>query len=353
MGQVKQINDILFNAGNQSVPVTIEIPQPITIIHLIIRATIVTDILAGTIVTVSDGVKRLLRQLTLLRGGEPIQTWGRNNPEGSAGVLLESVMRSWLMAVPARVDPDGLMAAAGTAVGNGTHVVEFRLAVPISLPPNLYPMRRVDQSALRIAQETWEIQATWGTAADIVALTGNASAVITVAPTVLAVAVEIDRTLNPVWPQGNSSENSGLLLKTVPLSDDLSTAANAAEEFDISKVGDVLAHGLLAYDNSVLDDDVINRLTYLVNDDLEVFRADWEMAQGVAEYQGDNSSDTGLPAGMSFINFDAAFDLKGRIQTARAAGWKVRADHGGGTAVSRLIQQVLYLQRFVRRGPAR
>ena len=343
MGQLKQLPPLAFIDGQVSKPTTIEVPNPIVMLQVVLRLVITTVKGAGTVKSIQDGVKRLLRTITLTRAGEPQQTWGRNSAQGSAGVMLEVINRNWLGSVPAKVDPDGVMATPGTDIADGEHTVQFRLTLPVSLPSFRYSKGRVNQTALRIAKETWQVIATFGTALDCVVLTGDATAVIngSAGKTEIGMAAIIDRSLAGVWP------SNGILLKTLPLADDLSAAANLeGEEFDISRVGDVLAHGLMVNDAGVGDDDIVKKLTYILNADVEIYRADFDIGQGAAENDGDNASETGLPKGMSFVNFDTPYDLTGRVRTGGATGWKYRVGHAAATGLAPLVSQVLYVTRF-------
>lgn len=347
MGQLKQLPPLLFINGQSASPVTIEVPNPIVMIQAVLRVVFTTAKLAGAVTSIQDGVKRLLRTITLLRAGEPMQTWGRNSAQGSAGIMLENVNRNWMGSVPAKVDPDGIMDAAGSAIADGEHTVQFRVMLPVSLPSFRYSKTRVNQSALRIADETWQLQATFGTALDLVNLTVDATAVIDAAQTEIGIAAVIDRSLSSIWPAGGGNALSGILLKTLPLADNLSAAANLeGEEFRISRVGDVLAHAIMVNDDGIGDDDLVNKLTYILNADVEIYRADFDIGQAAAENDGDNASETGLPAGMSFVNFDTPYDLTGRVRTGGATGWKYRANHEASTGLAPFVQQVLYVTRF-------
>lgn len=343
MGQLKQLPPLAFIDGQTSKPTTIEVPNPIVMLQIVLRLVITTVKGAGTVKAIQDGVKRLLRTITLERAGEPQQTWGRNSAQGSAGIMLENVNRNWLGSVPAKVDPDGVMAAPGTDIADGEHTVQFRLMLPVSLPSFRYSKGRVNQTALRIAKETWQVIATFGTAADCVVLTGDATAVINggAGKTEIGIAAVIDRSLKDVWPA------NGILLRTLPLADDLSAAANLeGEEFDISRVGDVIAHAIMVNDAGIGDDDLVKKLTYVLNADVEIYRADFDIGQAAAENDGDNASETGLPAGFSFVNFDTPYDLTGRVRTGGATGWKYRAGHAAATGAAPFVQQVLYVTKF-------
>ena len=131
------------------------------------------------------------------------------------------------------------------------------------------------------------------------------------------------------------------------LADELSTAANLeGEEFDISRVGDVLAHAVMVNDAGIGDDDLVNKLTYVLNADVEIYRADFDIGQAAAENDGDNADEFGLPAGFTFVNFDTPYDLTGRVRTGGATGWRYRVGHNGGTGGRELVSQVLYVTRF-------
>ena len=345
----KQLNQIPFAAGQASgTPLTLDIVEPIIWLFLNLKVKVVTVVGTGTVKSIQDGVKRLLRLVQLTRGSSPQKSFGQNDPLGSAGVMLEIIQRSWLQGIPTIIDPDGVMAVPGTSIANGTHDVEIRYAIPISLPANRYHRGWVDRTALRVALETWQVQITWGTITDILALTGNATGVITVPSTFAKIAVIADPSLNPKWPSKNSSNmiKGGMILKSVAAGTVIGTAANGDLSISLPTTGNVLSHAQALYDDAVLDDALIKRQTFKVNESVEEYLADWDVSQGSAEFDGDNPLSSGLPVGFNMIVFDHFYNLSGRVNTNVAQSWKDHVDHLAATGNAKLIQQIMYLGAY-------
>lgn len=353
LSEFKQLNNVPFASGKSSPsPVTIDVTSPIVWMVLELVVEIVTVVGTGTVKSIQDGVKRLLRLVQITQGGSPVKTFGQNNTIGSAGVMMEVLQRSWLEGVPSRLDAGGVMAAPGTNIADETHTVLIKYIIPISVPANRYHREWVNRTALRVSLETWQVQVTWGDATDVLVLAGNATGVITDANTYVKVGVLTDESLDPKWPAPNNGSmlRGGMILKTVSDAQTLGTAAAGNLTRSLPIAGSALAHALACYDNSLLNDDLINNSIYKIDNKEEVYQADWDMGRSVAEFDGDNPLATGLPVGMSMALFDRGYDMRGRVDTTVAQSWKRHLDHNAATGSASIIEQIMYLESWAKGG---
>lgn len=322
--RVAQPYDMLNPPANFQV----QSPRPIVRFHCVLTMTF-TLVAGAAQKAVGGGIRAFIRQILWLRGGSPIQTWGTNGFIGAGGWMMDNIMRAWLKAVPQITD-------VPAAPPIGALTLKFAFVIPVALPNEQYAIEGQNLSAVRVkpkvnvASELWSLEFKAGTIADLFDTPGAS----TIDTASIEVVVETDETLNPEMPD----DGIWLYSNPNPLSLPLSVGVN--RPFDLPRDGLLLNQSQLAYDNSILDNDLVTELQYIFNTKEILSEMSWDMQQHLAALNADAPGN--YPVGQNFIDWDVTHDLENAINTPAATAWQVKLDHIAPTGRGDLVEQMVF-----------
>lgn len=300
-------------AGASLTPVTasatIKTKRPITKIHGILT---VVKVDGTGAVDIQDNVRRLLHSLSLIHGGTPIQVYGNDSGAAGAGQMIFPVSKGWDQTTP-RLD---LVADGGADTGR------YFFSIPVSVPPTFYPKARVNESALRIGDDTtWRVEATGGTVADIFGTVGTSS----ITSLLLELFTEVDDTLSPAYPvKGAFQLFSGFERQLIPATVQTRTATR------LNQNGRVLAMAIQQRDNGLRTNGIVTGVQFLLDQSQSLFDGSWNALEWLLQISGD----AGLvvpEVGFGFIDFDPGKNLMG-VPAAQSAGWQIVITNIAGAA---------------------
>lgn len=282
-----------------SASATIKTKRPITKIHGILTVLKADGTAAGD---VQDNIRRFLHSLSLEHGGTPIQVYGNDSGAAGGGQMIFPISKGWDQTTP-RQD--------ATVVG-GNNNGRYFFSIPISVPPTFYAKKFVNQSALRIGDDTtWRVAATGGTVADLFTTPGTGS----ITTATLELFTEVDDTLSPAYPVDSFQLFTGFERQIIPAT----VQTRQAER--LNQNGRVLCMGLQQRDNLLRSNAILTDVAYLLDQSQNLFDGSWNSLEWLLQISGDGA--LAVPEiGWGFIDFDPGKNMMG-VPAAQSAGWQI------------------------------
>lgn len=323
----KRIGSIAFSAGQTPDQNQFEINQPLPITMIMVQFALAAAASSWSSASAAaDAVHRIIREIILKRGGKSVQSWGRDGSIGTATQMLEILALGWLGHRPRRDDPPSSLA---------DHTLRMRVILPISLPEQYeFALRR--QTAIEGAGdiETWTLGCRFGAVTDVF----SGGTAVTITGTVYFSAL-VDTALNGA---GNMPLETDPTVRTFATSATVETRNLGKGAFKN------IASPILALDNSVRDQALINELTYKLDDNIRIEdTVRWEDLQGQAEFGGRQGLQAGFDDGTGWIDFDKESDLLDVPEPASESNLQVEVNHTGGTTLVEVMHQIIGVDKRV------
>lgn len=302
--------------------VNLKTKRPIRKIHGILTVVKVDGTAVGD---VQDGMRRLLRSLRLIHSGTPIQTWGNGSGAAGAGQMIFAVSKGWDQTVPL-ITP---------VVVGGANTGRYAFSIPISVPGTFYARKHVNESALRIGNDTtWVIEAIGGTVADIFTTPGTGS----ITTLTLELFAEVDDTLSPAYPTG------AFQLFTSPERQAVPAVVQSRESDDLNQNGRILAMAVMQRDADLRSDAFVTRISLILDTTQIIFEGSWNAVTWLMQISSDGQLQV-PEVGFGFWDLDPGKNLDG-VPAGTSAGWEILVTNIVGAAAGAndgLTEQTMYI----------
>ena len=289
---------------------------------------------AGGATYLEDNVLRLLKRIVLKDG----KTGDIKNIGDGSAIFAGSRIK-WYQN---RYEYGQKSPHSAPAATEGTNPFSFQVKLPCALPPNLFRNATKDKRRSTILTvkpgHDIDVEVDFCAVADI-----SATASFALSDVAVEVLAEIDDTF--VDSKGQPVRGAPLMLRENTQKLSIQSGANTADTVDINRLGRAPYALLMAVDTSLLDDDVINKITMKANGNTEIFKGSWKALQRSEDNAAGSQQD--VSTGIAPLLFDKEFDGSGMLRADKVdaiSQLEMEVDHDALSATFGLAFHHTYLE---------